>query len=1247
VSSAPRSVLELLGVTAEQWAAAPRAGARAGRGFHFQDAALTLLVVRGLLGAAPIGQLIPEGRDDATLDLAGSKCDAQVKSRQADQPDFREAEIAKVALDLADRRRADRLLIVLERGFPTTGLDRCVADVAEVRARLAPALVRRMDEAHADEILARLSILVTADPLAEAATELANTRGLHPAVARLAVQSLYAAVVACADCNAVQNGAPATVTVTDAAAIVDRTVELVDVAALDAALVRGLCEAVDFSEAIRVDGYLRGTATTPAHVAAGLVIDRPDAVATVTAELLARRRVLVTGPSGSGKSALLWLTVHGTRHAIRWYRIRRLDEADAVAVVDRLARALGATMDRPVGFVVDDGGRLGAARWDALVAEVAHRSGVVVLGAIREEGLTDLTTLTDVTLLRPGVDEAFAEAMWRTLREHGETTWAGWREPFEKAEGLILEYVNVLTSGARLDELLSDQVERLAAAHGDDLMAVLAFVTVADQLGIAVTLEQLAALTDLARTEIVSAVRRLENEFLVRADGLAVGGLHELRSAVTSDHALRLGFRALKAAAAAVIGIVDVQDLEVVVPRAARLVDEGAVVSALADRLTADPDVSVLAASLEGLRGIELHMSAAEVAKTLQEALAPGDVLGVVQQGFGAPIHDSVRILLNAPAIPSPPDALRKQLVASAGSAPAGVQEAGSLAGLIAALPAGSTPAWTTQAITDGVVVGHLGELAALLDAARGHGEAIHRAVVDAFGGPVAVACATAALRGFDVEAFDATSSSPTVRVLGADDGPFWRQPYASGRIVAEVMACSAALEDVKTEVVDATGDLQPPLTGRPSIDTPTTAEASVTMRGAERYRAAILAAVGSPQWTARLQEEQRLLEPLVVALQSYLECICHGRPDSSVRRRFGRLEAEAAQLAPPPAAIGRFDRTGSKERVGARQEADPFAALLRGPGWYMLDENRDASHAAVVAYRLWRVAGDLRDEHRWGLLPQSTDEMADRLVSTLADLRLVLAERAAMSGATWSAMLAGARLRPGHVTTIVDRTRREAALRMRGDARALERALRESGLAGQVEVVEDEVAPGAVWPPARLVVTISLTTARSWTNAVDAVMSARLRYVSGERSVTVLFELAGAVSGRLSGEAARAWWPRADVLAAAGVVGRAEPRGSAWRLAVRAAARMRASRAWRAQMADVTSPLDGLLETAFEGAEKEARAARAALLSMGLHDAVTAFDELCEAGRSEGVRERVTAITMAIADADASDRGPQYELAA
>jgi hypothetical protein len=51
-----------------------------------------------------------------------------------------------------------------------------------------------------------------------------------------------------------------------------------------------------------------------------------------------------------------------------------------------------------------------------------------------------------------------AERLWRELREAEKTNWAGWREPWKMSDGLLLEYVHILTRGQRMHELLADQV---------------------------------------------------------------------------------------------------------------------------------------------------------------------------------------------------------------------------------------------------------------------------------------------------------------------------------------------------------------------------------------------------------------------------------------------------------------------------------------------------------------------------------------------------------------------------------------------------------------------------------------------------------------------------------------------------------------------------------------------------------------------------------------------------------------------
>ena len=58
-----------------------RAGARAGRGFRYQDAAAAWLAVQAWVGSAPWQVTIPEGVDDVTLHGTGLEWRVQIKSR--------------------------------------------------------------------------------------------------------------------------------------------------------------------------------------------------------------------------------------------------------------------------------------------------------------------------------------------------------------------------------------------------------------------------------------------------------------------------------------------------------------------------------------------------------------------------------------------------------------------------------------------------------------------------------------------------------------------------------------------------------------------------------------------------------------------------------------------------------------------------------------------------------------------------------------------------------------------------------------------------------------------------------------------------------------------------------------------------------------------------------------------------------------------------------------------------------------
>lgn len=153
----------------------------------------------------------------------------------------------------------------------------------------------------------------------------------------------------------------------------------------------------------------------------------------------------------------MWEAANTLRHTVRWFRIRRLSAAD-IPSLRQLVRTFRASEDSPLGFVVDDVGRNGPESWGALLKEAMSVPGVVLLGSVREEDVTLIAERARAAEIRADPDDELAERLWRELREAEKTNWAGWREPWKMSDGLLLEYVHILTRGQRMHELLADQV---------------------------------------------------------------------------------------------------------------------------------------------------------------------------------------------------------------------------------------------------------------------------------------------------------------------------------------------------------------------------------------------------------------------------------------------------------------------------------------------------------------------------------------------------------------------------------------------------------------------------------------------------------------------------------------------------------------------------------------------------------------------------------------------------------------------
>jgi hypothetical protein len=132
--------------------------------------------------------------------------------------------------------------------------------------------------------------------------------------------------------------------------------ELVDVEALEVAIREDLCSALRYErDPAPSDSFYEGTATRPVHVASGLVVPRPDLASQAVAAIDAGRPVLLVGPSGVGKSAIGW-TIPAASTGIRWFDVHRLETPEDANLLMRLARAHNASIEAPVGFVIDGAG---------------------------------------------------------------------------------------------------------------------------------------------------------------------------------------------------------------------------------------------------------------------------------------------------------------------------------------------------------------------------------------------------------------------------------------------------------------------------------------------------------------------------------------------------------------------------------------------------------------------------------------------------------------------------------------------------------------------------------------------------------------------------------------------------------------------------------------------------------------------------------------------------------------------------
>jgi len=579
---------------------------------------------------------IPEGGDD--VELRGEETSfIQVKSRREHLGDYPEGETARHIGDLWNRSldsspQPERLELVLERNVAGLAPLSPLEEQPTNRPIKGSITARLSKFSGASDFLPRTSIIVGTSPQEWAISLIADRLNCSPVAAQMCFAELLIRVGVLADANGRLSPEDYSgLSISDTETLIRDVLAAVDVDAIERALREGVCEPVDFLTPLNDPNFYLGVDVEPGHIAAGLVSERPRSRLALVEGIEERRAALIVGPSGAGKSALMWEAANILRHTVRWFRIRRLRMID-IPAVRQLIRTFRASEDSPLGFVMDDIGRNGPESWGALLKEVMSVPGVVLLGSIREEDVTLIAERTRAAEVRADPDDELAERLWQELREAEKTNWAGWREPWQLSDGLLLEYVHILTRGRRMQELLADQVMARISDPARSLeLDILRSGAWAGAANAEIDASRLARTLSVGDGDLSRAMQRLIQEHLIRSSAPgALTGLHQLRSEELLQLTHQTLLPTLETSFERTIASVLASDLESLVADAlsARRLPVSAVLNAVVVRLERGPDAQALASILRGLGAGRISVGVDEWLNTSEAQALPRTQVG-------------------------------------------------------------------------------------------------------------------------------------------------------------------------------------------------------------------------------------------------------------------------------------------------------------------------------------------------------------------------------------------------------------------------------------------------------------------------------------------------------------------------------------------------------------------------------------------------------------------------------------------
>ncbi|MGV1949300.1 hypothetical protein ACQZ44_00630 [Agrobacterium vitis] len=1075
--------------------AASRAGSNAGRGFRFQDAVSAWLAVEIWAGQRAPAIVIPEGGDDIELRSEATSF-VQVKSRREHLGDYTEGETVGHIEDLWNRSlgsapRPRRLELVLER--EVAGLSP-FGDDPTVRPIEGPISTRLSKFSGASDLLPRTSIIVATSPQEWGISLIVDRLNCAPIAAQMCFAELLVRVGSLADANgrlALENYRG--LSTSDTEMVIHDVLAAIDIDAIERALRDGVCEPVDFLTPLNDPNFYLGVDVEPGHIAAGLLAERPRSRSALVEGIEQRRAALIVGPSGAGKSALMWEAANTLRHTVRWFRIRRMSAAD-IPSLRQLVRTFRASEDSPLGFVMDDVGRNGPESWGALLKEAMSVPGVVLLGSVREEDVTLIAERARAAEIRADPDDELAERLWRGLREAEKTNWAGWREPWKMSDGLLLEYVHILTRGQRMHELLADQVAARVSDPKRFLeLDILRSGAWAGAANAEVDASRLARALSVSEADLSRALQRLIQEHLVRSPAPgAVTGLHQLRSEELLQLTHQTTLPTLETSFERTVASVPATNLE---PLVADTLSAGrlpvpAVLDGLIVRLESEQDARALASALRGLGSGRVSLGVGEWLDTPEaRALPRTQITNAAMFGVAGIDLSSLSIIPEVQAAAdrlsqikgSPEDDPRRLLMERMSpSVLSALIEAADLASLdeiLAALVGLPLPAGVRTSLMqapEGLLNANLDLLGSLM----GTLSALDREIASDWVAEVGQEALFARVQAETAWAGPVTIEDADDDVIVRCDlwyvaGSVQKNPHdAVVSLCERILALCPSADIAVSNAITASGELaglaQLPLATkripRENLPPPSVPQWN------RRWRDLISRRVAAPSYSDYLARGVAILETLVPTFEKIFDAHFRGKNASNgLFETLTSVNSETEVLTPPDISSLKASGTGSNE---TNTNVTKFQNLLHSASVNVIARFAKLPDQAG-AYIAWLSdliadVGTITVEEPWQLIGDGPPPMLTRLKTLLESLRVLTGEaheRKQAPTVTWAAR--GKDARVGNAVRLVSLSAKAAGETRLAQRKAeIERLAEEAGIGAQfhLRVNAKGILP---WPPA------------------------------------------------------------------------------------------------------------------------------------------------------------------------------------